>query len=113
MIDLDGKNLRELARSKWTETDKRAYVHPGVSPDGEEVVFCAVQHIPKSRAKEMARLGIVKVKTGEVRWIRPITSIQSRSGLSVHQKSWYVIWRLWRTLVICGCTIAMLKDGHS
>jgi Tol biopolymer transport system component len=67
VIDLDGKNLHELARPKWTDTDKCVYVHPGVSPDGKEVVFCAAQRQPEKISE--ARLGIVKVKTGEVRWL--------------------------------------------
>ena len=69
MIDLDGKNLRELARPTWTDKDKRAYAHPGISPTGEEVVFSAIQHDPKNRKEGKSRLGIVTVKTSEVRWL--------------------------------------------
>ena len=72
IINLDGKNLRTLARPQWTEKDKRAYIHPGISPDGEEVVFSSLQHEPRNtrpREHDQSRLGIVKVKTGEVCWL--------------------------------------------
>jgi len=69
MVDFDGKNLHELARPAWTEKDKRAYVHPGISPNGEEVVFSASQHEPSAHPPTHSRLGIVKVKTGKVRWL--------------------------------------------
>lgn len=68
-IGLDGKNLRRLAVPKWTEKDKRAYVHPSFSPDGEQVVFSAVQKHPDIRPGQQSKLGIVRMKTGEVRWL--------------------------------------------
>ncbi len=69
MINLDGKNMRELACPTWTDKDKRAYVHPSVSPNGEEVVFSAIQHNPITRKEVKSCLGIVQVKTGAVRWL--------------------------------------------
>lgn len=70
VIDLDGKNLRRLALPKWTDTDKRAYVHPSFHPNGEEVVFSAIQHDPSEpQPGGGSKLGIVTVKTGEVRWL--------------------------------------------
>jgi hypothetical protein len=73
MIDLNGKNLRQLVRPKWSPGDARSGVHPSMSPDGEEVVYSSVQHDPdtlngkNSETNQVSRLEIVKVKTGEIR----------------------------------------------
>jgi hypothetical protein len=69
MIDLDGKNFRKLPEPKWVTGDKRAYVHPSLSPDGKQVVFSAVQMDPDVTPLLQSRLGIMSIDTGEVRWI--------------------------------------------
>ena len=68
MIDLDGKNLRQLARPNSSPGDARFPVHPGMSPDGEQVVYSSTSHDPNAESTgQVSRLEILNVKTGQVR----------------------------------------------